>query len=53
MAKLIKIRFHQFGGNDVLRVDWLEQSGPDAGQILVSVRAASVNPVDFKVRSAP
>ena len=21
MAKLIKVRFHQFGGNDVLRVD--------------------------------
>jgi hypothetical protein len=38
MAKLIKVRFHQFGGNDVLRVDRLEQSGPDAGQILVSVR---------------
>lgn len=51
MAKLIKIRFHQFGGNDVVRVDRLEQSGPDAGQILVSVRAASVNPVDFKIRS--
>jgi hypothetical protein len=32
MAKLIKVRFHQFGGNDVLRVDRLEQSGPDAGQ---------------------
>lgn len=51
MAKLIKIRFHRFGGNDMLRVDRLEQSGPDAGQILVSVRAASVNPVDFKIRS--
>ncbi|MBR0847220.1 NADP-dependent oxidoreductase [Bradyrhizobium diazoefficiens] len=51
MAKLIKVRFHQFGGNDALRVDQLEQSGPDAGQILVSVRAASVNPVDFKIRS--
>ncbi|WP_409187704.1 NADP-dependent oxidoreductase [Bradyrhizobium sp. RDM4] len=51
MAKLIKVRFHQFGGNDVLRVERLEQSGPDAGQILVSVRGASVNPVDFKIRS--
>ena len=51
MAKLIKVRFHQFGGSEVLRVDRLEQSGPDAGQILVSVRAASVNPVDFKIRS--
>ncbi|WP_458194641.1 hypothetical protein [Bradyrhizobium sp. UFLA05-153] len=51
MAQSIKIRFHQFGSNDVLRVERLEQSGPDARQILVSVRAASVNPVDFKIRS--
>lgn len=51
MAKLIKIRFHHFGNNDALGVDRLEQSGPDARQILVSVRAASVNPVDFKIRS--
>ncbi|MGY3478525.1 NADP-dependent oxidoreductase [Bradyrhizobium ottawaense] len=35
----------------MLRVERLEQSGPDARQILVRVRAASVNPVDFKIRS--
>lgn len=51
MARHIKIRFHQFGSNDVLRVERLEQSGPDARQIPVSMRAASVNPVDFKIRS--
>ncbi|MGY3443675.1 MULTISPECIES: NADP-dependent oxidoreductase [unclassified Bradyrhizobium] len=51
MAQSLKIRFHQFGGNDALRVDCVEQSAPDARQILVTVRAASVNPVDFKIRS--
>jgi NADPH:quinone reductase-like Zn-dependent oxidoreductase len=51
MAKVRKIRFHRFGENDVLQGDELEQSGADARQILVSVRAASVNPVDFKIRS--
>jgi len=51
MALIKKVRFHEFGGNDVLRVERLEQSGSDARQILVRVRAASVNPVDFKIRS--
>jgi len=45
------IRLHRFGGNDVLRADDVEQSQPDAGEVLVRVRAASVNPVDFKIRS--
>jgi NADPH:quinone reductase-like Zn-dependent oxidoreductase len=45
------MRFHRFGGPEVLQSDTVEPSGPDAGQILVSVRAASVNPVDFKIRS--
>ncbi|MTV18980.1 MULTISPECIES: NADP-dependent oxidoreductase [Bradyrhizobium] len=51
MTQIMKVRFHEFGGNDVLRVERLEQSGPDARQILIRVRAASVNPVDFKIRS--
>jgi NADPH:quinone reductase-like Zn-dependent oxidoreductase len=49
MSKMI--RLHRFGGNEVLQVDDLERSQPDAGQVLISVRAASVNPVDFKIRS--
>ncbi|WP_210352248.1 alcohol dehydrogenase catalytic domain-containing protein [Bradyrhizobium rifense] len=35
----------------MLQLDEIKQSGPDARQILVAVRAASVNPVDFKIRS--
>jgi NADPH:quinone reductase-like Zn-dependent oxidoreductase len=49
--KIRKVRFHQFGGPDVLRVEEVEPSMPDALQVLVSVKAASVNPVDFKIRS--
>jgi NADPH:quinone reductase-like Zn-dependent oxidoreductase len=45
------IRLHRFGGNEVLRADDVDQSQPDAGEVLVSIRAASVNPVDFKIRS--
>jgi len=44
-------RFHRFGGPDVLHIEEVEVSMPDALQVLVSVKAASVNPVDLKIRS--
>jgi len=49
MTKMI--RFRSFGGKDVVGTEDLDVSQPDAGEVLVSVRAASVNPVDFKIRS--
>jgi NADPH:quinone reductase-like Zn-dependent oxidoreductase len=45
------IRLHRFGGKEVLKAEELDISQPDAGEVLVSVRAASINPVDFKIRS--
>jgi NADPH:quinone reductase-like Zn-dependent oxidoreductase len=49
--KVRKVRIHGFGGPDVLRVDEVEQSMADALQVLVSVKAAGINPVDFKIRN--
>src|ERR1700683_3862207 len=49
--KTRKVRIHRFGGPDVLRVDEVEPSMPDARQVRVSVKAASINPVDFKIRN--
>jgi NADPH:quinone reductase-like Zn-dependent oxidoreductase len=49
--KIRKVRIHRFGGPDVLQIDDVEPSLPDASQVLVSVKAASVNPVDFKIRN--
>jgi len=49
--RIRKVRIHRFGGREVLGVDEVEQSMPDALQVLVSVKAASVNPVDFKIRN--
>src|SRR6202012_5154356 len=49
--KIRKVRIHRFGGPEVLQLDAVEASQADASQVLVRVRAASVNPVDFKIRS--
>jgi NADPH:quinone reductase-like Zn-dependent oxidoreductase len=51
IMKIRKARFHRFGGPDVLRIEEVDPSMPDALQVLVNVKAASVNPVDFKIRS--
>jgi NADPH:quinone reductase-like Zn-dependent oxidoreductase len=49
--KIKKVRIHRFGGPEVIQVDEVEPSLPDASQVLVRVVAASVNPVDFKIRN--
>ncbi len=48
--KIRKVRIHRFGGPEVLQLDEVESSLPDASQVLVTVKAASINPVDFKIR---
>jgi len=42
----------EFGGPERFELAELERPLPGAGQILVRVRATSVNPVDFKIRKA-
>jgi NADPH:quinone reductase-like Zn-dependent oxidoreductase len=49
--KIRKVRIHRFGGPEVLQIDSVEPSLPDASQVLLAVRAASINPVDFKIRN--
>lgn len=43
--------YTEYGGPEVLQVADVEEPHPGAGQIRVSVRAAGVNPVDWKARS--
>jgi NADPH:quinone reductase-like Zn-dependent oxidoreductase len=45
------VTYSEYGGPEVLHVAELEEPHPGAGQIRVAVRAAGVNPVDWKARS--
>jgi NADPH:quinone reductase-like Zn-dependent oxidoreductase len=45
------VRIHTFGGPDVITVEDVPRPQPGPGEVLVKVQAASVNPVDYKIRS--
>lgn len=44
------VRIHEYGGPERLVFEDVDRPSPSAGQVLVRVRAASVNPVDIAVR---
>jgi NADPH:quinone reductase-like Zn-dependent oxidoreductase len=44
------VRFHSYGGPDVLRIEEVEQPEPGPGQVRIAVRAAGINPIDWKLR---
>lgn len=45
------VRYHEYGEPDVLTVEEIERPTPGPDEVLVEMRAASVNPVDAKFRS--
>jgi len=45
------VRIHRFGGPEVLTFDDLPVPEPRDGEVVVRVCAASVNPVDYKIRA--
>src|SRR5436305_9481575 len=45
------IRFHDYGGSEVLVYEDAPRPSPKEGEVLVRVRAASMNPVDWKMRA--
>jgi NADPH:quinone reductase-like Zn-dependent oxidoreductase len=49
MAKAV--RYDEFGGIDVLRVDEVERPVPGDGQVLVQVKAAGINPSEAAIRT--
>src|SRR5438874_731992 len=44
------VLMRQTGGADVLRFEEVERPAPGDGEVLIRVRAASVNPIDWKYR---
>ena len=44
------IRIHRYGGPEVLQYEDAPRPVPQAGEVLVRVKAAGVNPIDWKVR---
>jgi NADPH:quinone reductase-like Zn-dependent oxidoreductase len=44
------VRIHAYGGAEVMRVDDVPVPQAGAGQVLVRVQAASINPIDWKMR---
>lgn len=45
------LRYHEAGEPDVLQLESIDCPSPAAGEVLVAVEAASVNPVDAKFRA--
>lgn len=45
------VRIHDFGGPEVLRYEDVPEPQVGPGEVLIRVRASSVNPVDWKLRS--
>ncbi len=43
--------YYEFGSADVLRVEEVERPAPAHGEVLIAVRAASVNPLDWRLMS--
>ncbi|WHT15649.1 NADP-dependent oxidoreductase [Crossiella sp. CA-258035] len=46
-----KVTFAEFGGPDVLRLESAGEPHAGPGQVRIAVRAAGVNPVDWRIRS--
>jgi NADPH:quinone reductase-like Zn-dependent oxidoreductase len=44
------MRIHKFGGPEVLAADELPTPTPGSDQVWLKVKAASINPVDYKTR---
>ncbi|MEU4502372.1 NADP-dependent oxidoreductase [Streptomyces sp. NPDC024089] len=51
VKKYRAVEFAEYGGPEVLRVVERETPRPGPGQVLVEVRAAGVNPLDWQLRS--
>lgn len=50
METMKAVRIHTYGGPEVLKYEEAPRPTSGAGEILIRVHAAVVNPVDWKIR---
>jgi NADPH:quinone reductase-like Zn-dependent oxidoreductase len=51
MAKMKAVCIHSFGGPEVLKLESVDIPQPQQDEVLIRIHAASVNPVDYKIRA--
>ena len=51
METMKAVRIHSFGGPQILRLEEVPLPDPAEDEVLVQVKATSVNPIDYKIRS--
>ncbi|MEV5896517.1 NADP-dependent oxidoreductase [Nonomuraea fuscirosea] len=51
MPTVRRIQYHRFGGPEVLRLEDFEPPRPGRGEVLVRVKAAAANAMDWKMRN--
>jgi NADPH:quinone reductase-like Zn-dependent oxidoreductase len=50
MQTMKAVRIHEYGGPEVLRYEEAPRPQPAAGELLIHVHGAGVNPIDWKIR---
>ncbi|QWF71574.1 NAD(P)-dependent alcohol dehydrogenase [Methylomonas paludis] len=45
-----RIQYYRYGGPEEMRLETYDLPAPDSDEILVQVKASSINPVDWKIR---
>jgi NADPH:quinone reductase-like Zn-dependent oxidoreductase len=48
---MLAVRTYRYGGVEELRLEEVPTPEPDAGEVLVRIAAAAVNPIDWRLRS--
>jgi NADPH:quinone reductase-like Zn-dependent oxidoreductase len=51
MALSARIQYHQYGGPERMKLEAFTPAEPRKGEVLVRVRAAAANPLDWKIRN--